>query len=160
MWILSAHKADNVLFSDCYCFFAPYGLIKSCSCTAMLKNLLSGITCGPTFLLGSNNTTAPTRTECLSPLPVEDNNDTQTLPPTSPFSCTAWGSCCAESCYSRWSPLFGNGPDHVTSKWWKLWAVCKLSISIERLGAGNRQGTWKYIHDLRHRRTEIPSSGE
>ena len=46
----------------------------------------------------------------------------------------------AESCYSRWSPLFGNGPDHVTTKWWKLWAVCKLSISTERLGAGNKAG--------------------
>lgn len=62
----------------------------------------------------------------------------------------------AESCYSRWSPLFGNGPDHVTTKWWKLWAVCKLSISTERLGAGNRQGTWRHIHALRRKRTEIP----
>lgn len=49
-------------------------------------------------------------------------------------------------------PLFGTGPDHVITKWWKLWAVFKLSISIERLEAGNRQ----YIHALRHKGTEIP----
>lgn len=72
--------------------------------------------------------------------------------PTS-YVCISW---CAKSCCSRWSPLFGSGPDHVTTKWWKLWAVCKLSISIERLEAGSRQGTWKYIHALRRRRTEIP----
>lgn len=137
--------------------FLAQGLIKSCSCTVRLTNLLSGINSSLTLLSGSNNTTAPTRTRSLSP-PVEDDNDTHThTPPISPFSCTAWGSCCAESCYSRWSPLFGNGPDHVTTKWWKLWAVCKLSISTERLGEkGNRQGTWKHIHALRRKRTEIP----
>lgn len=91
----------------------------------------------------------------LSP-PVQEN-DTQTRTPyISPFSCTAFGSYCAESCCSRWSPLFGSGPDHVTTKWWKLRGACVLSISSERLGAGNRQGTWRYIHALRHRRTHVP----
>lgn len=44
----------------------------------------------------------------------------------------------------------------MTTRWWKLWGVCKLSISIERLGAGNRQRTRHFIHALRSRRTHIP----
>lgn len=88
--------------------------------------------------------------------PVEENNETRTHPPVFPFNRAVRGSCRAESCYSRWSPLFGDGPDHVTTKWWKLWAVFQLSISTDRLAAGNRQATRKYIHALRRRRTETP----
>lgn len=131
--------------------FLPWELIKTCSCTVWLTNRLP---VSPILLAGSSSTDTYTYTQILLP-PVEGNDDTQTHPPVFPFSCTGWGSCCAEGCYSRWSPLFGNNPDHVTTKWWKLWAVCKLSISTDRLEAGNRQGTWKYIHALRRRRTEI-----
>lgn len=127
-------------------------VIKTRSCTVRLTNLLSGTLI---LLTGSNSSDTCTYTQVLFH-PVEGNNETKTHCPIFPFSCAVWGSCCAESCYSRWSPLFGNGPDHVTTKWWKLWAVVKLSISTDRLVAGNRQGTRKYIHALRRRRTEIP----
>lgn len=151
--MLSAHQADGWLLLYCFglsFFFTPKGEYNLIAATSEHKSTVVAMT-------------QQRLTQILFP-PVEGNDDTDATPPPppllSPFSYAAGGSRCAGSRYSRWSSLFGNGPDHVTTKWWKLWAVCKLSISIEeRLGEkeiGRDLGSTPDA--LRRRSTDSPSS--